>query len=195
MAKRKPGISLLDLVVVLIILGILAAIAVPNYWTAKTRSGICTLNAALRDAAIGLNAYFVDHGAYPPPADDNGNILAGTGALSGYIPTHILPYTTYSGPSPAFDEPCQETDWSTIPEEVYPSFRGETYRYAVTPGGCFILASNGPDEELDIDLQVYVDPEKGNCDWEYFLWEMGGNRLLYDPSNGTFSNGDIVRLE
>ena len=62
--KRK-GFTLIELLIVVLIIAILAAIAIPNFMEFQTRAKVSRLKADMRTIAIGLEAYCVDEGAYP----------------------------------------------------------------------------------------------------------------------------------
>jgi prepilin-type N-terminal cleavage/methylation domain-containing protein len=66
---RKIGraFTLIELLIVVAIIAILAAIAVPNFLEAQTRAKVSRFMADLRSCATALEAYFVDHNAYPAP--------------------------------------------------------------------------------------------------------------------------------
>ena len=61
--------------------GILAAIAIPNFLEAKTRAKVSKSMAEVRNVALSLEAYYVDYSLYPPPCEDPGGRLS-----SKYLP-------------------------------------------------------------------------------------------------------------
>ena len=62
--KRK-GFTLIELLIVVLIIAILAAIAIPNFMEFQTRAKVSRVKADMRTIALGLEAYCVDEGAYP----------------------------------------------------------------------------------------------------------------------------------
>ncbi|MDX2176982.1 MAG: prepilin-type N-terminal cleavage/methylation domain-containing protein [Candidatus Sumerlaeia bacterium] len=64
--RRGFGFSLIELLVVVSIIAILSAIAVPNFLEAQTRSKVSRMLADMRTMATGVEAYAVDAQGYPP---------------------------------------------------------------------------------------------------------------------------------
>jgi len=65
MTKRRLGFTLIELLIVVAIIAILAAIAVPNFLEAQVRSRVARVKADLRSIALAMEAYSVDWNAYP----------------------------------------------------------------------------------------------------------------------------------
>lgn len=61
---NSKGFTLIELLIVVAIIAILAAIAVPNFLEAQTRSKISRARADMRTVATALEAYAVDHNKY-----------------------------------------------------------------------------------------------------------------------------------
>lgn len=150
----RRGFTLIELLVAVAIIAILAAIAVPNFLAAQTRSKVSRAKADLSTIRTALESYAVDQGSYP--------LLAGGIGLSGALRTLTRPRQYISD----------------VPKDVF--LEDSTYHY-LAPGklpvlrkegwGDWILASAGPDREIQTNFT-------------------GG--LVYDPTNGTVSPGDII---
>ena len=65
MARTQRGFTLIEVMVVVAIIGILAAIAIPNYRDYVTRSKITEAFAGLSDARNKMEQYFQDNRSYP----------------------------------------------------------------------------------------------------------------------------------
>lgn len=63
--KSRFGFTLIELLIVVAIIAILAAIAVPNFLEAQTRAKVSRAKADLRSLATALEAYAVDNNTYP----------------------------------------------------------------------------------------------------------------------------------
>ncbi len=62
---RRKGFTLIELLIVVAIIAILAAIAVPNFLEAQVRSKVSRVKADQRSLATAIEAYYVDNNAYP----------------------------------------------------------------------------------------------------------------------------------
>jgi len=63
--RERGGFTLIELLIVVAIIAILAAIAVPNFLEAQLRAKVGRVKADIRTAATALEAYGVDNNAYP----------------------------------------------------------------------------------------------------------------------------------
>jgi prepilin-type N-terminal cleavage/methylation domain-containing protein len=59
--------TLIELLIVVAIIAILAAIAVPNFLEAQARAKVSRTKTDMRACATAVEAYAVDHSKYPPP--------------------------------------------------------------------------------------------------------------------------------
>src|SRR5205809_2156755 len=69
--------TLIELLIVVAIIAILAAIAVPNFLEAQTRAKVSRCAADMRSLRTGLESYVVDNNKYPE-TDWGEGVLSGT---------------------------------------------------------------------------------------------------------------------
>jgi prepilin-type N-terminal cleavage/methylation domain-containing protein len=68
MLRRVKGFTLIELLIVVAIIAILAAIAIPNFLEAQTRSKVARVKSDQRTLSTALEAYYIDNNAYPAQA-------------------------------------------------------------------------------------------------------------------------------
>ena len=64
MLKGQRGFTLIELLITVVIVGVLAAIAIPQAGTVKERAFIGTMKYDLRNLATAEEAYFTEHQTY-----------------------------------------------------------------------------------------------------------------------------------
>jgi len=175
---ESGGFTLIELLIVVAIIAILAAIAVPNMVEAQTRSKVSRVKADLRTIAVALEAYHADHNVYPPstliPPFARLIPLTTPVAYLSSIPTDIF--------HPRYERPGPEPD------------RRRNFSYGAMPidqESRWALASVGP------DLQPNCRPISFYPGYSDDIWEnpaSGFDYIRYDPTNGTVSAGDIWRV-
>ncbi|HVT38377.1 MAG TPA: prepilin-type N-terminal cleavage/methylation domain-containing protein [Gemmatimonadaceae bacterium] len=72
MLRNKKGFTLIELLIVVVIIGILAAIAIPKFANTKEKAYIASMKADLRNLITAQEAYF---------SDNNSTYAASTGAM------------------------------------------------------------------------------------------------------------------
>ena len=188
---KKRGFTLIELLIVVAIIAILAAIAVPNFLEAQTRSKVSRVKADMRSMATALEAYYVDSNAYPRSY----RLVGETRTFINSQLTTPIAYITSVFPDP-FNISDADPDNRVFPYwgpdyieagkgwmdtalmEVLPNVAdgadGELSLYDF-----WILMSFSPDQDFDV-----LDP--GGPGWYNIIQK-------YDPTNGTVSDGDVFR--
>src|SRR5687768_125539 len=69
---NRKGFTLIELLIVVAIIAILAAIAVPNFLEAQTRAKVTRMKADMRSVATALETYAIDNNKYPFDWDSRG---------------------------------------------------------------------------------------------------------------------------
>ncbi len=204
---KRYGFTLIELLIVVAIIAILAAIAVPNFLEAQTRAKVSRTTSDMRTLATAFETYTVDHNRPPtvltgyPGSLLNGPSLvnsANTGIawVSYRFRRVTTPIAYITSVFPDVFAQGGKTKTSTGATSVnYDSFdyidmhldkdlgrTGTAVRQGgLTSGGSWRVASCGPD-----NIQAFGGSTVGAT-----------NNYLgvdYDATNGTVSTGDIVRV-
>ena len=77
MVRNRKGFTLIELLIVVVIIGILAAIAIPKFASTKEKAYVTAMRSDLRNMMTAQESYFSDYGTY---AD-------ATGKLKGFSQT------------------------------------------------------------------------------------------------------------
>ncbi len=104
MLSNRKGFTLIELLIVVVIIGILAAIAIPKFATTKDKAKLASVKTDLRNYMTAQEAYFSDNQTYGTLAQlqggnynftlSAGNTGAGAAAAGGY--TAIFSNTSIS---------------------------------------------------------------------------------------------------
>jgi prepilin-type N-terminal cleavage/methylation domain-containing protein len=195
------GFTLIELLIVVAIIAILAAIAVPNFLEAQTRSKVSRAKADQRSVATGLEAYAVDNNHYPfDYAEDVAfpyYIGVGLTTPVAYMTNAARMYDVF-----AIGKQIQTSNqvrwrfryraftekWLSGTPGIPFSLPGPTspgHQMAMKVFGAWFLVSKGPDGATGPLPSGFADGANTN-DW---LWQ------LYDPTNGSVSSGDVIRSQ
>ncbi len=85
---NRKGFTLIELLIVVVIIGILAAIAIPKFGSTKEKAYLASMKSDLRNVATAEEGYFADNQTYLGGSASN---LAGVAtplvALGNYVPS------------------------------------------------------------------------------------------------------------
>ncbi|HMX61762.1 MAG TPA: prepilin-type N-terminal cleavage/methylation domain-containing protein, partial [Candidatus Sumerlaeota bacterium] len=84
----KKGFTLIELLIVVAIIAILAAIAVPNFLEAQTRAKVSRNKADMRSLATAIEAYVIDNNKYPPAYEHHNQVSWAAGGGNVTPPFH-----------------------------------------------------------------------------------------------------------
>ncbi len=181
----KHAFTLIELLIVVAIIGILAAIAVPNFLNAQIRAKVSKTEAEMRNFVVAQEMYRLDNNSYPPHFH--------TPFQNKFLTTPI----SYVGSMPQdIFQKSKNPD-----ERAWNLTFGEYHREPIFhPDGSIM---HNPDQRLQ-NNPADVARAYSNKPNAYELWSVGPNQrldfndfgasgfLYYEASNGTLSIGDIV---
>jgi type II secretion system protein G len=195
----RLGFTLIELLIVVAIIAILAAIAVPNFLEAQTRSKVSRTKADMRSLATGLESYRVDNTKYPidstgwawyfgrnPAPDPVLYPMTTPVAYMTAIPRDIFQDISWGMPNiPMYHRYASEYS-RKLGEDFQPTEAAKREKTKV-----WALASHGPDRIANEGLLLMYGEQYMNSQPAAFgmFWP-----AIYDPTNGTISAGDIVRV-
>src|SRR5215218_10538820 len=84
MRTAKKGFTLIELLIVVVIIGILAAIAIPKFANTKEKAYVASMKADLRNLATYEESY---------AADSSGTYFSGNGSAQGFSPSQNVTVT------------------------------------------------------------------------------------------------------
>ncbi len=179
---KDHAFTLIELLIVVAIIGILAAIAVPNFLNAQIRAKVAQTEADHRSLATALESYRLDNNIYPPTPDTSAYLrYARLAKLTSPI--------AYMNTIPV--DPFLSKTFVDVLERAYPFWepevadkgKKENSQFLFMPDeksrlGRWVLHGAGPDQDYEPDSS------------------MGGQGqiVLYNASNGINSDGDIDRF-
>ena len=207
--------TLIELLIVVAIIAILAAIAVPNFLEAQVRSKVSRTKADMRSLAIALEAYAVDNNNYPVPDGPTLQLPHGLGSVSTFTiykgagMTTPIAYITSIPNDPFGPGHFLGGEMATTNLEYYyaTKYWFEDDPYVPTAHVKFPWRTAYSVAETHAGLAL-PDPNDGPWYPKWNLQSRGPDQYLkrtvnessvplqnpYDPTNGTVSFGNITRM-
>lgn len=171
----RKGFTLIELLIVVAIIAILAAIAVPNFLEAQVRSKVTRCYSDMRSISVAIESYQVDNNRYPPPSMASNRYVGYYAITSPVAYIHTLPEDIFKPKTYIYGTAFR---WNRIPDNYESDNLAGIIQGWANPVNPFYLkgvkwqlSSFGPDLE--------------NNPYDY---------PTYDPSNGSISRGLIFRV-
>ena len=89
-SRTRKGFTLIELLIVVVIIGILAAIAIPKFADTKKKAYVTAMKSDLKNMVSAAEAWFSDNNTYvgyTAPTGSSGVTLTFTGAAGGWAAT------------------------------------------------------------------------------------------------------------
>lgn len=209
MKLKKQAFTLIELLIVVAIIAILAAIAVPNFLEAQVRAKVSRARTDLRSIATALESYAVDNNKYPPmmgivysPLNpNNGYGSARVSAWRG-VPSYVttpIAYVTSIFPDVFKQNTNAHNEYGSDPDEGKAYQNGNPFDISPIYQNIQQLRVNpGPPTYQDADINDYGSWRLMSVGPDHTYNRIGTDSLqalgwIYDPTNGTVSQGMVIR--
>lgn len=156
--RKQAGFTIVELLIVIVVIGILAAITIVAYNGIQDRARYAAYRSDIESMNKAISLYYIDNGTYPATGGCVTNIATGAG---DFIPGLVPKYLPKIPPVP---------NWSN---------GANYYAYCSSAGGVdykvLRLVAAGSVPTVELSGNQNVDPVRGNRAWGY--WSTGGSSL------------------
>ena len=185
------GFTLIELLIVVAIIAILAAIAVPNFLEAQTRSKVSRVKSDQRSLATAMESYHIDYNHYP--LIDIGDWLSSLPAYQRLRATTALS-TPVAYISRAFMiDPFRLGDVPGNPSRYFQFATGDENSRARCLATLDNINSGRLDKVWPRNVYAVISSGPNHGDNTHSAVYPFGYGYPYDPTNGVISFGDIYR--
>ena len=190
LTERRAGFTLIELLIVVAIIAILAAIAVPNFLEAQVRSKVARVKNDMRTIAVAMESYFIEYNSYSLDWDSGGYGGSYNSEWRTYAAlTTPVAYITSIPRDPFSDHGKSMLNLNAAKKDNFFQYAAPDRRYysnmiSIRPGWAahgvkYAMSTPGPDlKDDELWANIYTD----------LMYDR-----MYDPSNGTKSKGDLAR--
>ena len=192
--RTRDGFTLIELLIVVAIIAILAAIAIPNFQNAQTRAKVSVAKSDLKSFATALESYYLDNNDYPRDEVDQSKFYKYLVNPCCYPLTTPVAYMNSIDKRDPFlkEEQIRQQELAGGHTGSYSYFHyrerlGEYFKDAcpVAFNRAYCVESQGPDFFPDF---LHMLPGYAACPTGGFPW----TATPYAASNGLRSRGDIA---
>ncbi len=181
--SRKKAFTLIELLIVVAIIGILAAIAVPNFLNAQMRAKIAKVESDHKSLSTALESYMLDQNNYPGDHDLD-NYMGGERGLF-----RLTSPVSYMSALPS--DPFVEKKLAAILS------LGNSNAYAANGRPDYEMGS-GADNEGKYKKKAYslmsYGPDYFDDNSSHDSFPFGTDHDRFDPTNGLKSSGNLFRF-
>ena len=208
--KKVKGFTLIELLIVVAIIAILAAIAVPNFLEAQVRAKVSRVKTDMRSVSIAIESYMIDTNQYPMSWHGTGGTINSTLELPAQD-RETFAVRTLPASNDLQTVTTPQAYMTSLPRDPFADTRGCGFGYINADDSGWIMWSYGPntDEKPDNgDIQAEVLEDAKTRNWGRtgetctIYCPYTSNPLIsliliytYNPTNGTTSDGDVWRIK